>query len=161
MCKVCNTRLNVFEVDGKRTYTHAGEHLSSDPYNYDHAPVPVPEVEQDATAKTVCDFCGIPDPVWRNEARPAQDAFLEMHSADGTTRSIEYRDNNPDWLACDVCQSLINEDRRVALVGRSALRLVDNGRIRYDQVPLVAPDIEQMHDLFFRFRTGSVEPLPH
>lgn len=160
-CRTCNTRLNVFELNGKRTYTHAGQHTSSDLEKLGHVPDPVPEVEYDGPVNVVCDFCGLPDPVWDNDCRPARDAFVMLTTATGDYEAVEYRDNNPNWLACDGCQDLIINSERLKLVTRSLDRLVLNGRIQARHRELVARDVKQMHDLFFQNRTGSFRKLPN
>lgn len=167
-CLTCNVRLNVFEEDGVRTYAHAGQSTASDPEFFNHEPVPVPEVEYDTPASTVCDFCSVPNPVWQYAVRPAENALMVFRNPEtGDVKTIDYRDNNPDWIACDTCHGTLQSE---ALVGReqvraklaeaSLTRMLQVGRITQDDVEYVTPQVAFMHDLFFKNRLGTFTRLP-
>lgn len=161
-CATCNVRLNVFEEDGKRTYTHAGQSTSSDPEFFNHKPVPVPEIEYDQPADTVCDFCSEPKPTWRHPCRPAENALMVFeHQETGDTKVVDYRDNNPDWYACDSCHDMVERGDANGLVVRSMTRMLQVGRIHYTQIDEVVPQVQFMHALFFKNRFGSSEQLPN
>ena len=58
----------------------------------------------------ICDFCNLPNPVWRFQARPFVVDYGTMIGA-----------SDSDWAACDTCRRLILDGDRNGLVDRAML----------------------------------------
>jgi hypothetical protein len=93
----------------------------------------------------ICDFCHVPDPVWRFRAQPfVVDYGMGLQSA-----------SDADWAACEACRELVLAGDRSRLVDRAmqvAPRIAGVSESEVRQLRFWA------HGLFFRHRLPG-EPL--
>lgn len=98
----------------------------------------------------VCDFCSAPtgeDPVWRY---PAEDFAYSVQLPGSAPQA-----SDGDWAACEECHVLIENDDRVGLAARSvASDLELHPEYKGYELQFMALT-RQMHDDFFRHRTGD------
>lgn len=100
-----------------------------------------------------CDFCAWGDPIW---SYPCKDFQTEGIEVVGTNVSM---DSYKNWLACDDCSTLIEEENLHELASRSFVSAVSEpSRLRPEQKTMLMNWVRNTHIQFMRNRTGPREP---
>lgn len=95
--------------------------------------------------KPVCDFCSSA-PSWRY---PAKDFRME---GDGKPPAV----SQGDWLACDECAALIESNDREALRQRGLKTPMGEMLVGVVGQKQALSEVRQIHERFFKNRSGRV-----
>ena len=90
----------------------------------------------------VCDFCSSAEPTWVFPANSYHDRLLNVQSI-----------NN--WLACDECATLINQDRWGKLAERSLRNPAVAALVNRATRKAILDNAVRMHKDFQKHRTGE------
>lgn len=159
-CWTCNQLLNPTIYSNKpTTFRHPKEPVG-------HEAVPVPVIETDQPATLVCDFCTTPNPTWLypcvllNQAGPDGEAITsEMIAVRGDeAQVISFREDNPDWYACQDCHDLIEAGEQVKLAIRS-IELYREGKPLAAHEQYIVNLVTQAHSRFWQTRNGPAQAV--
>lgn len=154
-CAVCNYRLNELNDEQVHPAVITG-----------HTPVPV--LDPDDTAFTVCDFCTSDKIAYYRH--PCADFVVDglFQKNDGKDTKVVHSNFNGDWAACQQCHELILGENVAGLVERSVNRQIAWTRRAHPTDSdehlnllreLLTAQVTEVHEGFFRYRTGKFTEL--